>query len=333
MDWSHPLLQIQFEQLSSNNPPSVSSVKTPVVWNGDIYALGRDHLNRGSLLKYSISHNEWSITLVPSKIYTSYSVLTTYLSELILISGQNWTIWEFDYNCNVFKESCIPPVPGPKHSMTSVATSEDKYLIVAPGILHLFDELEDDDHDHTICVQIFDGSSWRAQQYDLSALPYDYGSSMIRWTTFIGNRTMFVAWCNDEGSRVLSSIYKAPLLLGECDVSMTIIKLEIYVEEIDYPRIYPQHSLFLLNNQLFIIDSQGIIHTTYMQPPIGVIWILNSIGNSISFRQAPHIVALPNGELLVVGIVMYYDHKNWEDQSERTSKSQLDVINVHRKGI
>ena len=299
-------------------------MKTPVVWNGDIYALGRDHLNRGSLLKYSISHNEWSITLVPSEIYTPYSVLTTYLSELILISAQNRTIWEFDCNHNVSKESCIAPIPGPKDSI--VATSQDKYLIVAPEMYGLF--IFDDDDDHAVCVHIFDGTSWSAQQYDLTSL---LSGSDIRWTTIIGNHTLFVVECDDQGT--VMSLYKAPLLLGECKDSMTILKLEImcrHVEEIDYLWKYPgQRSSLLLNNQLFLADSQGVIFTTYIQPPIEVVWIFADSG--ISFRQAPHIVRLPNGELLMVGIVIHCDHEDLDDQSE--SKSQLDVISVHHKGI
>lgn len=320
IDWSHPLLHIQFEQLNSNNPPSVNSVKAPVVWNGDVYALGRDHLNRGSLLKYSITHNKWSITLVPSEIYTPYSVLTTYLSELILISAQNRTIWEFDCNNDVFKESCIDPVPGPKDSF--VATSQDNYLIIAPEMYGMF--LFDDDDDHVVSVYIFDGTSWSAQQYDLTSLS---SGSNVKWTTIIGNRTIFVVESDDDGRVTL--LYKAPLLLGECKDSMKILMCN-RMDEIDCLWRYPgQRSLLLLNNQLFLADSQGVICTTYIQPPIEVVWIF--VDSGISFRQAPHIVRLPNGEWLMVGIIIHCDHEDLDDQS--VINSQLDVISVHHKGI
>ena len=104
------------------------------------------------------------------------------------------------------------------------------------------------------------------------------------------------------------------------------------MDEIDRLLRYSgQRSLLLLNNQLFLADSQGVIFTTYIQPPIEVVWIF--VDSGISFRQAPHIVRLPNGELLMMGIVLVIqcDHEDLDDQS--VINSQLDVISVHHKGI
>ena len=251
---------------------------------------------------------------VPSEIYASYSVLVTYLSKLILISGKNRTIWEFDYRCNIFKESCIEPVPGPKDSF--VATSEGKYLIVVPEMgVHCWGL-----HDHTVYVHIFDGTSWSAQQYEFIS-----SGSNTKWATIVGNHTTIVVKFDDEGNVI--SLYKAPLLLGECKDSVTIVKwerLSISVTEIeDYWRYPGQRSLLLFNNQLFLTDSRGMISTTFIEPLIGVIWIF--VDSNVCFRQAPHIVRLPDGELLMMGIVIRDDHSE--------SKSQLDVIKVHHKGI
>ena len=131
-------------------------------------------------MKYSITHNEWSKISVPSEIYASYSVLTTYLSKLLLISGQNGTVWEFDCNRNVFKESCIESIPD--YSMSFVATSQDNYLIVAPDTLHFYSY----DHDCAICVHIFDGTSWIILQYD----PILLGSNE-KCISIIGNHIIY----------------------------------------------------------------------------------------------------------------------------------------------
>ena len=228
-DWSHPLLQIQFEQLNSNNPPSIKSLKAPVVWNGDIYSLGRDQLNRGSLLKYSIPHNKWSITLVPSEIYTPYSVLTVYLSKLILISGQNGTMWEFDCISNVFKESCIEPVPEPK-SQRCVVAGVGKHLVVASEESH--------SHYSNDCVHIYDGSSWSARHYP-SQVPLNSSSTKVYYNiTIIGDRTIFMVQFRKsyyDDYHIVTRLFKAPLLLGECvveDSLSTIEWEEIQVTEI-----------------------------------------------------------------------------------------------------
>ena len=126
----------------------------------------------------------------------------------------------------------------------------------------------------------------------------------------------------------MTCIHKAPLLLGECEDSLSSIDIlkweEIYVEEIRDTWIYGypgQRSLLLLNNQLFLVTSQGVIFTTFIQPAIGAIW--KFVDSDISFRQAPHIVGLPNGELLMVGVVIQDDN----------CKSQLDIIKIHHKGM
>ena len=64
-----------------------------------------------------------------------------------------------------------------------------------------------------------------------------------------------------------------------------------------------------------------IFKTTVVQPEEGVVWTFADSG--IICRQAPHVVEIPNGELLMVGIVMQHDNCN----------SALDVIRLHHKGM
>ena len=324
-DWSHPLLQVQFEHLNSgNNAPSINSLKAPVILNREIYALGRDHLNIGCLLKYSIIHNEWSKISVPTTIYTSYSVLTTYLSKLILISGQNGTVWEFDCNYSVFKESCIEPVPGWKvcHWTFDVA-SQDKYLIVASDTLFRDDS---DIDDHAICVHIFDGTSWSVRQYDSTiCLTLRSHESQKSITTIIDNHTIFEVELDAEKESYVTCIFKAPLLLEESEDTLSVIEWERIYVNVCRSYGYPgQQSLLLLNNQqlLFLADSQGKIFTIFIQPTTGAVEKFKIADGGYHFRQAPHLVGLPNGELLMVGRVILDDN----------CKSQLDVIKVHHKG-
>ena len=136
----YPLAEPLFEQMNSPNPPSLHSLKAPVVWNEDVYALGRDSNGDGKLYQYSLSNNEWSDLSVPSSIYASHSVLTTYSSKLLLISGKNMSLWEFSNNNFAFKESSIKPIPSTHLSQRFgdiIATSSDtEYLIITYGKTH-----------------------------------------------------------------------------------------------------------------------------------------------------------------------------------------------------
>ena len=227
-------------------------------------------------------------------------------------------MWEFDCNCNVFKESCIESIPD--YSMSFVATSQDNYLIVAPDTLHFYSY----DHDCAICVHIFDGTSWIILRYD----PILLGSNE-KCISIIGNHIIYEVKFRQEfdDEETVTCIHKAPLLLGECEdsLSSTILKWErMHVKEISDTYICGyrgQRSLLLVNNQLFLATSQGMILTTFIQPAIGAIW--KFVDSDISFRQAPHIVGLPNGELLMVGVVVQDDN----------CKSQLDIIKIHCKGM
>ena len=51
----HPIAEPQFERINSPNAPSLRSLKAPVVWNEDVYALGRDHCSESKLFRYSLS--------------------------------------------------------------------------------------------------------------------------------------------------------------------------------------------------------------------------------------------------------------------------------------
>jgi hypothetical protein len=150
-----------FERMNSLNPPSLRSLKQPVVWNEDVYALGRDSKGDGNLYKYSLSSNEWSNFSVPSSIYASNSVLTSYCSMLLLINGESMALWEFSNKDIAFKESCIKPIPSTYLSQCSddhniLATSSDKYLIVA---------CKTDRRDRRLFLQlIYNGRYWKFGQ-------------------------------------------------------------------------------------------------------------------------------------------------------------------------
>jgi hypothetical protein len=298
-----------FERMNSLNPPSLRSLKQPVVWNEDVYALGRDSKGDGNLYKYSLSSNEWSNFAVPSSIYASNSVLTTYSSKLLLISGQNMTLWEFSNNDFDFKESCIEPVPStyPLPWRNILATSYDKYLIIAyEEYLHLSSQ-ED--------FVIYNGRDWKLRHLDLRImLRSNTSCDVAAMDSHALYMIVFSTWDNDvDIQRAL-----IPSLDESEDKATHWEELEmIPLKELDALLYGRRYSIIIQNQQFYCVDSQGILFTAFIQPPIlPIVW-----GNSgVNFDQAPRLVGLPEGDLLMIGTI------------GNQNRSQLDVIKVSQKG-
>ena len=311
----YPLSEPVFERMNSLNPPSLHSLKTPVVWNEDVYALGRDSRSDGKLYKYSLSSNKWSSFSVPSSIYASNSVLTTYNSKLLLISGEDMNLWEFTTSDFAFKESCIKPIPSTYPSKCSgvyniLATSFDKYLT----IIH-------EDRVKMIRNQlIYNGRDWTVRQLEQIMLL----SGKIHNMVAIDRHAVFLIVSHEWHNNV--SISRAPLMMTSFDESKDKAmaatcweKLKmIPLEEFDALLCGRKYSIIIQNQQFYCVDSKGIIFTAFIQPPIlPIVW-----GNSgVSFDQAPHLVGLPDGALLMIGTIRHQDG------------SQLDVIKVSQIGI
>ena len=310
----YPLSEPVFERMNSLNLPSLHSLKTPVVWNEDVYALGRDSESDGKLHKYSPTSNEWSSFSVPSSIYASNSVLTTYNSKLLLINGKDMTLWEFTNGDFAFKESCIKPIPSTYSSQCSgvyniLATSSDKYLTI----------IREDRLQRIRNQLIYNGKDWKLRQLEQIRLMSGSSHNMVA----IDRHAVFLIESNEWRNDV--SILRALLMMTSFeeneDKAMAAIsweKLEmISLKEFDALLCGRKYSIIIQNQQFYCVDSKGIIFTTFLQSPIvPIVW-----GNSgINFDQAPHLVGLPDGALLMIGTINNQDG------------SQLDVIKVSQKG-
>ena len=294
--------------MSSINPPSFVSFKPPLVWKKDVYALGRNQGGDGKLFKYSVSSNMWSDFSVPSSIYTSNSVLLTYCSKLLLISGENMTLWEFSSNDFTFKQSCIKPIP-PQHNFNDfIATSKGEYLIIMWYIKHL----------RPISFLFYDGRDWNYRQYELTGRFHSgYCCNVILDSHAI------VVIASPQWDKVnVVRVQKAPILRfsedkdENCSCAYTELEI-ISFAEFDRLICRRNYSAILHNQQIYFVDSQGIIFTSFIQSPIlPLVW-----GNSgVHFQQALYMVGLPDGIMLMIGMVEHQDG------------SQLDIIKVSQKG-
>ena len=293
--------------MNSINPPSCDYLKTPVVWNEDVYALGRDHNQDGKLFKYSITNNGWSEFSVLSSIYASNSALITYRSKLLLISGEGMSVWEFNSNDLAFKPSSIKPVPTEyAHSYSFfTAISRDKYLVTVCMLKTLrccFD----------IAQLIYDGQDWKFREYGKFTFCSGYSIQCV-----INSHATLIFLFNDliVNFDSIVKIWKAPILSND-ESKVSAINWEVLdisllqIPDYRYPPI-------LHDQKLYFVNSKGDIRISFIQSPLlPEVW-----GNSgVNFRRAPHIIGLPNGTLLMTGMVGEQD------------EAQLDVIKVTQKG-
>ena len=303
--------------MNSINPPSYVSLKHPVVWNEDVYALGRDSKTEGKLFKYSTANNDWSAFSITSSIYASGSVLTTYYSKLLLISGKDMTVWEFSSNNFVFESSSIKPIPSTylSHPFTDVlaAISKDEYLIVFYNVGNQFNL--------SLFQLIYDGRNWKQRQFKRVVF-----LSNVYYSMAIDSRDVVIFEYEARRRQPYNydDIYRAPTLSvdGNEDTSvkwetgpgLEVISCAEFGELLSGRNI----STILHNRQLYFVNSQGVIWSSFIQPPIvPVVW-----GKSgVEFQRAPNLVGLPNGTMLMIGIV------------GDLHQSQIDVIKVsHLEG-
>ena len=269
------------------------------------------------------ANNDWSAFSIVSSIYASGSVLTTYRSKLLLISGKDMTVWEFSGNDFVFEPSYVEPIPSTylPHYFTDLnVISKDEYLIVFYNVgsrlrLSLFQ-------------LIYDGRNWKLRKHEDIRLC----SNKTYLMTIDSHTIVIFELLNEFYRRRYRSDYdisdyydivgrhKAPMLSfddGE-DTSINWEKLEVIsCAEFSALLYRGKFSTILHNQQLYFVDSQGVIFISFIQPTIvPIVW-----GNSgVIFQQAPHLVGLSDGTLLMIGMV------------EHRHGSQLDVIKVTQKG-
>ncbi len=305
-------MEPQFQRMNSINPPPVFHLKAPVLWNEDIYALGRDSNEDGKLFKYSLDNNEWSVFPVPSSIYASHSLLTTYRSKLLLISGKDISIWEFSSCDLAFKASSIKPIPSTlcqDDFDDFIATSKDECLIVcmkrrafSPGIGHM----------------IYNGRNWKISKYEYIN-KFGRFHSAYQHEVLINTRDIIIIAFSDWGNVV--RVLRAPILWPKSFGGMSPLEWEELAvasfAEFNAKVCNRQCSIVLHSQQLYFADAQGAIYTSFVQPPVlPVVWGKSSI----NFQHIPHVMELPNGTVLMIGMVKHQHG------------SQLDVIKVGQIG-
>lgn len=329
--------------MNSINPPTCLYLKSPVYWSGNIYALGRcppeydDHGHEkvppmGKLFRYSFSSNDWMTFSMTEELYATNSVLTTYCSKLLLISGESMKVWEFSPSYRTFGESKIGHVPSPHKGCYSSfhATSRDENLIIT--YIPYSTKLSD------ISQAIFDGKRWRdsivhvPEEMLPTAGPRARIATSFISTTFIGH-TEFVVSNNSIALIEMSGSYSQP--------TMTVRKASLF--NADHHIVWPSSwkevtltsnrltellvlldtkagSTLLHNNQLYVMNyTKGRIITSSIQP----IMIPIHFGEcNYRFNSPPLIMPL-NENLLIIGNV----RKTGKQVGE-----QLDVIKVIQKG-
>ena len=306
----HPLVEPQFERMNSINPPSVFHLKAPVLWNEDVYALGRDSNEKGKLFKYSIANNDWSDFPVPSSIYASKSLLTTYCSKLLLISGKDMTIWEFTHSA--FKVSSIKPIPNTLRRSDFddfTAISKDECLIVCMKRRVLYPR---------IGQLIYNGMNWKCIHSEYDSINKFGFHSAYHHEVLIDTCDVIVIAFSDWGNMV--RVLKAPMTWSNgLDVS-PIEWEELAVAsfaEFNAKVCRRQCSIILHSQQLYFADAQGAIFTSFIQPPVlPVVWSKSGI----NFQHIPSLMGLPNGTMLMIGMI------------EHQHGSQLDVIKFGQIG-
>ena len=304
-------MEPQFERMNSINPPSVFHFKAPVLWNEDVYALGRDSKEEGKLFKYSLTKNEWSDFPVPSSIYATNSILTTYCSRLLLISGKDMTIWEFtSSNRSAFKASSIKPIPSTLRRSDFddfIAISKDECLIVCmkrqvfyPGFVQM----------------IYNGMNWKFTEYE-SIEKFSFHSAYHHEVLIDTHDIIIIAF--SDWHNVLR-VLKAPMSWSN-DPDVSPIEWEELAvasfAKFNAKVCRRQCSIILHSQQLYFADARGAIFTSFIQPPIlPVAWRKSGI----NFQHIPSLVGLPNGTVLMIGMI------------EHQHGSQLDIIKFGRIG-
>ena len=303
-------MECQSERMNSTNAPSLHSLKRPVVLNDDVYALGRDLAGNGKLCKYSLTSNEWSVFSMSQSVYATHSVLTTYRSKLLLISGKDRTIFEFSIKDFVFNETSIQPFPRTKravHTYDFMATSNNDYLIVMDCSYRVAPIRS---------LSVFDGNSWKSR---LCEMNMGFPPSAYRLDNMISEHVAVIVAHSNWGNEV--RFFKAPLILGEGDDSSDIEFKEVDVisyEEFDKLVCRRGCATVLHNDNVYFADSHGVVFTAFIQPPIvPIVW--GNSGNE--FQQVPHVVGLSDGTLLLIGT------------TAEEKGSTLDVIKVKQQGM
>ena len=202
MTWLHPLAEYRVIQLKNRLGDhweyTNEHVHVPVLWNGDVYNMIEGY-RECKLLKYSTSNDSWSDYAIPCDImvwsWTNHvHILTTYHSKLLLISGADNEVWEFDANESIFKPSPDITLPENWEYEHVAAASEGDYLLT---IRRARDRSK-------ILVNIFDGSTWTICD----------GPCCRMWSSFqvvLHNYRIFMAdQCQEPR---FCTIYEAPLHL------------------------------------------------------------------------------------------------------------------------
>ena len=224
------------------------------------------------------------------------------------------TLWEFSNSNFAFKESCIKSIPSKYCSRSPyihgiLATSSDKYLIIAC-------EFEKQ--------LIYNGRDWKLRKVKPSRRRSLSGHYCNMAAIVCDSHAVFVIESHEWSNVVNIRRALIPSLDGSKDEDMATTyyweTLEmISLEEFDaLLRTHGRgYSIIVQNQQFYCVGSQGIIFTAFLQPPIlPVVW-----GNSgVNFDQAPRLVGLPDGALLMIGTIRHQD------------RPQLDVIKISQKG-
>lgn len=301
----------------------------------------------------------WRTISVASEIYASNSVLTTYCSKLLLISGYNMEFWEF---CDVdftFKKYTIKPSNFQKYgcsrSLTFQATSKNKYLIIAKIESHDLRSLWDIGRttSYYIDFEIYDGKSWKwKRSEDLWSITGFSGAEYTKHSSFI------VCCCSDtivvvntflSKSRYADDVkqgsmiaYKFSLLLNEDDdteIDADTYRTRHLLEYSTYGSCkictsYKSYEIYynvefhklVYNNQCTTLLHYDQLYFVDLKGTIVAVFFQEKTvpiiwgNNSCHFEKPPHLVSLPDESMLMIGKV------------NGQQGAQIDVIKVSQKG-
>ena len=220
------------------------------------------------------------------------------------------TVWEFSNNNLAFKRSSTKPAPSiepwlRQHLREVITTSMGEYLIIVYWDRHYLHFVQ----------SCYDGRDWKFKEYKPRR------SSPVRGeVTVVSDGHAIVAirippYINTAIYSVFLEVI-APLLNFDKEKGA---KEFIVPSCATFDALLSESKYFTTfhNQQLFFIDLQGVIFTSFIRPPIvPVVW-----GSShIKFQDTPHMMKLPDGTMLMIGMVGCQHG------------SQLDIIKIHLKG-
>ena len=267
-----------------------------VLLNDSVYVKGsRSHNNR-NIWNYSITKNSMSWLSYPPNalnVSSGYQALTTYQSQLLWIGrydeqSDNITVFALvDETTHCWKEIMqdIPQLASPQSPIINFisAASEGRYLIVVESMGY-----------QGSSALIFDGRSWRRIDSPSSTLAYAYSETDI----VIHNGTVYLS--------TQMGFYE--IFLDACLATNHLVwKDSTYIPEACHS------NLTVLNGHIVVLTATPAYRSTQSgdggyicilaHEPIADVWVVLKKLECHLCWSVPSIVGLPDGRLLILGVV------------------------------